>query len=96
MRIFYVYILASDTRVLYTGVTNDLARRLAEHRALKPGSFSTRHRTTKLVYFEMGSGARQAIQREKQIKHWTRLQRIALIERNNPDWEDLSKDWGIP
>lgn len=95
MRTYYVYILASDTRILYTGVTNNLLRRLAEHRLLRPGSFSGDHQATRLVFFEQGSDVREAIRREKQIKHWSRARRVALIEATNPNWDDLAGDWQV-
>jgi putative endonuclease len=89
---FFVYVLA-NTRgvrpVLYTGVTNNLERRLAEHRLL-PSGFAARYRVTRLVYFEWTTDVRAAIAREKQIKGWTRKKKVALIERANPLWRDLA------
>ncbi|MFN2572108.1 MAG: GIY-YIG nuclease family protein [Gemmatimonadales bacterium] len=93
MRVFYVYIMASRSRVLYTGVTNDLARRVNEHKVgLTPG-FTSRYRITRLVYFEEFPDIRDAIAREKQVKDWTRVRRIKLIEARNPTWEDLAGEW---
>ena len=90
MGTFYVYIMASRSRVLYVGVTNDLARRVAEHKqSLVPG-FTTRYRVTRLVYFEEFADIRDAIAREKVIKGWVRSRKIGLIEIRNPTWEDLS------
>ena len=91
-RTFFVYILASDTRELYVGVTNDLTRRVAEHRAgLNPDSYSSRHGTSRLVYFEMTSDALSAIRREKRLKRLSRLRKLRLIEKLNPDWQDLAE-----
>ena len=93
MRIYYVYILASRSRVVYTGVTNDLSRRVHEHRGgLTPG-FTSRYRINRLVYFEEFADIRDAIAREKQIKAWTRARRISLVERRNPTWHDLAEEW---
>ena len=93
MRVFYVYVMASRSRVLYTGVTNDLARRVHEHKqGLTPG-FTCRYRITRLVHFEEFVGIREAIAREKQIKAWTRARRISLVEGRNPTWQDLAQDW---
>ena len=89
---YYVYILASVSRVLYTGVTNDLLRRLAEHRSGVVPSFTARYRTKRLVYFDVADDALSAIEREKQIKRWRRDKKVALIEEVNPGWRDLSKD----
>ena len=78
MRTFYVYIMASRSRVLYVGVTNDLARRTSEHkRGLNPG-FTSRYRVTRLVYFEQFADIRDAIAREKEIKGWVRTKKIGL------------------
>ena len=93
-RVFYVYILASDTRELYIGITNNLFRRVAEHRnGADPYSYVFRHATTRLVYVEAAGEARDAIRREKQLKGWTRRRKIALIEETNPAWEDLAAGW---
>ena len=89
MRAYYVYIMASRSRVLYTGVTNDLARRVDEHKRGVNAGFTRRYRVTRLVYFEEFPDIRDAIGREKQVKAWTRARRVALIERRNPFWEDL-------
>jgi len=92
-RTFYVYILSSLSRRLYTGVTNDLRRRLWEHREGSPGSHTARYRITRLVYFEATCDIRGAIAREKQIKSWTREKRLRLIEESNPGWLDLGAKW---
>jgi putative endonuclease len=91
-RTFFVYILASETRELYIGVTNDLTRRVAEHRSgLNPDSYSSRHRTSRLVYCEATPNVLAAIRREKQIRGWTRRRKQELIETLNPDWKDLAE-----
>jgi|SRR5436189_2697763 len=91
MRLYYVYILASRNRVLYTGITRDLAKRLSQHRSgLYPRSFVSQYKVTQLVYFEEYTDVRQAIAREKQIKAWRRGKKIRLIESMNPEWTDLA------
>ena len=93
MRVYYVYIMASRSRVLYTGGTNDLARRVHEHkRGLVPG-FTSRYRITRLVYFEEFTDVRDAIACEKQIKSWVRARKVRLIETQNPTWEDHAEHW---
>ena len=86
---FFVYIMASYSRVLYTGVTNNLERRVAEHRAGKVSGFTKKYRVKRLVYFEVYPEPGAAIGREKQLKGLGRSKKIALIEADNPDWEDL-------
>jgi putative endonuclease len=91
MRTYHVYILASDARDLYVGITNDLFKRLAQHRsATDPQSYTTRHQIGRLVYCESTQDVLAAIKREKQIKSWTRRRRLELIEQMNPDWVDLA------
>ena len=88
---YYVYILANVTNVtIYTGVTNDLVRRVYEHKAhADPKSFTAKYDVNKLVYFEQTSDVRAALEREKQIKSWKRAKKNALVESMNPRWEDL-------
>ena len=87
---YYVYIMTNKARTLYTGVTNDLARRVYEHKQkLLPG-FTSKYNITKLVYFEATEDVYTALNREKQIKGWLRAKKIALIETTNPVWKDLS------
>jgi putative endonuclease len=89
-RNFYVSILANKIGgTLYIGVTNDLIRRVAEHRSKIAQSFTKRHDVTRLVYFECFHQIEQAIHREKRLKKWTRAWKISLIEKDNPDWNDL-------
>jgi putative endonuclease len=90
---FYVYILASHSRVLYTGVTRDLIRRIHQHRlGLVPG-FSRRYHVDRLVHFEETSSAISAFERERQIKGWSREKKLRLIESRNAGWLDLAVDW---
>jgi putative endonuclease len=86
-----VYMLCNKARtVLYTGVTNNLMRRVLEHRyGGEPGSFAARYRVNRLVYYEAFESIVAAIQREKQIKGWTRARKEALVTRSNPAWSDL-------
>jgi|GEM_PF-1102620 len=86
---YCVYILASATRVLYTGVTNNFRRRMNEHKSGKIGGFTSRYRVKRLVYFEEHQSIRDAIHREKVIKKWRREKIISLIESMNPEWSDL-------
>ena len=90
MREYYVYIMASRRRVLYVGVTNDLARRVGEHKQKKNAGFTARYNVNRLVYFEEYGDIREAIAREKQIKGWRRSKKVALIELLNPKWRDLA------
>ncbi len=93
MQRFFVYILASKSRVLYTGVTNDLYRRVAEHKTRQVPGFTARYNVNRLVYYEEYSRIQDAIAREKQIKGWLRRKKVALIESQNPEWNDLSEGW---
>jgi putative endonuclease len=90
---FYVYILASRSRDLYTGVSSNLRRRMVEHREKRVPGFSSRYNIFRLVHFEVFGGIGAAIRREKEIKAWRREKKIRLIERNNPTWEDLAAEW---
>ena len=87
---YYVYILASSSRALYIGVTNDITRRLHEHRSGTASAFTRRYSVHRLVHVETASNPRDAIARETQLKRWTRRKKVALIEAANPMWEDLS------
>ena len=91
---YYVYILTNQyNTVVYTGVTNNLERRLYEHRNHLVDGFTKRYNLNKLIYFETTSDVRSAIEREKQIKGWTRAKKNALIESVNPKWNDISQEW---
>ena len=91
-RTYWVYILASRSRRTYTGVTNDLRRRVMQHRA-GTTAFSERYQTLHLVYFEGTANVRAAIAREKELKRWRRERKVALIETTNAGWLDLARDW---
>ena len=93
MRTYYVYLMASRSRVLYIGVTNDLARRAYEHKRSLPPSFTSTYRITRLVYFEEFGDVRDAIAREKQLKGWVRARKVRLIEQKNPTWQDWAEPW---
>jgi putative endonuclease len=86
---YYVYILSSRSRQLYVGVTNDLLRRVEEHRTGEQDGFTAKYKIHRLVYFEKFQYIGNAIAREKQIKGWLRAKKVALIEEGNPAWEDL-------
>lgn len=92
---YYVYIMTNKTnRVLYTGHANDLMRRIWEHKTkYYPKSFTARYHINKLVYYEVCYDSISMITREKQIKNLVRRKKIALIEKDNPNWNDLAKDW---
>jgi putative endonuclease len=90
---YAVYLMASISRVLYVGVTNDLERRVAEHKQGSTPGFTSRYRVDRLVWFDVTPDVRSAIEVEKRIKGWKREKKIELIEANNPQWMDLSLDW---
>ena len=91
---YYVYILTNIHRtVLYIGVTNDLQRRVGEHRAETTEGFTARYHVTRLLYYEEYQYIRDAIAREKQLKAGSRQKKNELIERENPNWLDLAADW---
>ena len=90
---YYVYILTNRTRTLYVGVTNDLERRMYEHKnKLVPG-FTSKYNITWVAHYEQTSDVESAIAREKEIKGWRRSKKVALIESSNPQWKDLSLEW---
>jgi putative endonuclease len=88
---YYVYLVASRTRVLYCGITNSIERRAAEHRTGTHPEFTADYQCQRLVWFEHFQYVRNAIEREKQIKNWTRAKKISLIEKTNPSWADLGE-----
>jgi len=89
---YYVYILTNKTdAVMYIGVTNDLIRRLYEHKAKLVDGFTKKYNVTKLVYFEDYADVRDAIAREKQLKGWAREKKNLLVQTKNPDWNDLGE-----
>ena len=91
-KLYYVYILASRSRTLYTGVTNNVIRRSGEHREGVVKGFTSKYRIHRLVHYEMFRDVRLAIAREKMIKGWARAKKVALIEERNPTWEDKVED----
>ena len=93
MNNYYVYILSNRSKTLYTGVTNDLIRRVYEHKQKLIPGFTQKYNIDKLAYYEETVDVTAAIAREKQIKGWLRVKKIALIESMNPEWRDLSADW---
>jgi putative endonuclease len=93
---FWVYILSNRSHILYIGVTNGLGKRVRQHREGKAGSFTARYKITRLVYFERYQYINNAIAREKELKHWTRAQKIALIESMNPTWAELMREEIVP
>jgi len=91
----YVYILSNGFKKLYIGITTTLEQRIVEHKQKKhPYSHTARYNINQLVYFERFATATTAISREKQLKGWLRIKKIALIVAENPDWLDLSLEWG--
>ena len=94
LKSYYVYILTNKTNnVLYIGVTNDLERRVYEHKNKLVEGFTAKYNLSKLVYFEETESIESAILREKQLKRWHRDWKINLIKENNPEFNDLSKNW---
>ena len=90
-RTYFVYIVSSRSRNIYTGVTNDLERRVSQHKqGLIPG-FTRRYRIHRLVYYEVFGDVRAAIAREKEVKRWDRKKRLQLIAAQNPTWKDLAE-----
>lgn len=90
MRDYCDYVMTNRSGTLYVGVTNDLARRVAEHGSASLSQFTGRYRMNRLLYVEVTTDLRAAIAREKQIKGWTQARKIALFSETNPRWEDLS------
>lgn len=90
---YYVYILTNRTRRLYVGMTNDLFRRMHEHKQKLVPGFTSTYNITWLAYYETTDDVYSAISREKQIKAWGRIKKMALVETVNPGWKDLSAEW---
>lgn len=90
---FYVYIMSSGSGVLYIGVTNNIIRRVEEHKEGITDGFTKKYKCTQLVYYENFNNITQAIAREKEIKKWRREKKIVLISSVNPQWNDLYNDW---
>ena len=92
-RLYSTYIVASRSRTLYIGVTGGLRRRVFQHKWKEYEGFSSKYNCDRLVWFEHYQEVEKAIARETQLKKWNRAKKIALIERMNPTWLDLSRDW---
>ena len=95
-RRYFAYLVANASKRIYSGMTDSIRRRVCEHELKLTPSFAAKCNITRLVYFESFEDARNAIEREKQIKAWTRAKRIAVIESTNPKWNDLSREWDQP
>ena len=93
MNEYYVYIMTNGVRTLYNGVTNDLMRRVFEHKDKLLEGFTKKYNITMPVYYEVTADVHSAIAREKQLKSWRRSKKIALIESSNPQWKDFSLEW---
>ena len=93
MRQYHVYIMASRSRTLYIGVTNDLWRRVQEHRTGANTGFTSRYRVHRLVWCEEFDDVNDAIAAEKAMKKWNRAKKLDLIQEANPSWKDLSNGW---
>ena len=92
---YYVYIMTNKSRTLYVGMTNDLRRRVYQHKQKLVEGFTQKYNITLLVYYEVTNDVHAALAREKQIKAWRRSKKLALIESVNPQWKDLSTEWGL-
>ena len=92
---YYVYIMTNKSRTLYTGVTNNLMRRVDEHKKKLVKGFTSKYNIQFLVYYEATADIQTAIVREKQIKGWLRAKKIALINSMNPQWKDSSEEWFV-
>ncbi len=90
---YYVYIMSNQSRTLYIGLTNNIRRRVREHKDGLVEGFTLRYKINALVYIESFGDIDSAITREKQIKRWSREKKLHLINQENPDWHDLSDGW---
>ena len=90
---YWVYMMASRWHVIYVGVTNNLSRRVWQHKNAHRTAFTGRYMVNRLVWFEGGGDIREMIVREKQLKTWSHRRKVELIESLNPTWKDLSDDW---
>ena len=90
---YFAYIMANRSRTLYVGVTGDLLKRVFQHKWREHSGFTEKYNCDRLVWFESHQDVARAIAREKQLKAWRREKKIALIEKTNPAWVDLSKNW---
>ncbi len=92
-KIYHVYIMSNISKMLYTGVTNDLENRVFQHKSKEIDGFTKKYNIHRLVHYEVFGDIRDAIAREKQIKGWLRSKKVALIESVNPEWKDLAPEW---
>jgi putative endonuclease len=90
---YFVYIMTNRSKTLYTGITENLVRRVREHKLAIGSVFTAKYKLDRLVYFERFEDVHNAIEREKEIKGWLRIKKIALIVSVNPEWKDLSAEW---
>ena len=95
LKTYFVYVMANRSRTLYVGVTNNLQRRVIEHKTQRTPGFTSKYLIDRLVYFETTPNVHAALAREKQIKAWRREKKLELIETANPGWRDLSLDWAM-
>ena len=93
MKTYYVYLMSNNSKTLYVGVTNNLPRRVYEHREKLVKGFAEKYNINRLVYYEATNDVNAVLEREKQIKRWRREKKIKLIESMNPEWKDLSEDF---
>jgi putative endonuclease len=93
-KLYYVYVMASKSRVIYVGVSGFLMARVLRHRSGEGGAFTRKYRVSRLVYFHRCHNVGDAIARETEIKKWRREKKVALIHTENPTWEDLAAGWG--
>ena len=93
MKNYYVYIMTSSSGTLYTGMTNDLKRRVYQHKHKLIEGFTEKYNVTRLAYYEETQDVQTAIAREKEIKSWRRNKKLELIKSLNPTWQDLSDGW---
>ena len=93
MNSYYFYIMTNKSKTIYAGVTNNLLRRIFEHKSKIADGFTKKYNINKLVYYETFTHPNDAIRREKQVKGWLRIKKIKLIEKLNPEWKDLSEEW---
>ena len=96
MKRYFVYIMSNRFRTIYTGMTNNLERRVYEHKHKVTPGFTSKYNCDRLVYYEETNSVHVAIEREKEIKDWRRSLKVSLVESKNPSWQDLSADWSVP
>ena len=92
-KIYFVYIMSNRSKTLYTGITGNLIGRVRRHKRAMGSQFTSKYKLDRLVYFERYEDVHKAIEREKEIKRWLRIKKIALIVSVNPGWRDLSLEW---